>query len=95
MLNDSTMEKLFMNLCMDLWAGDVSISYELFIKEINECISNLKSHMGAEAHRRESELGIIDKTGVSWEEQDRYMQKQIDEYQRLLEYLENDSNWTI
>lgn len=89
------MEKLFMNLCMDLWAGDVSISYKLFIEEINERISNLKSHMGEEAHRRESELGIIDKTGISWEEQDRYTQKQINEYQRLLEYLKDDSNWTI
>lgn len=84
-----------MDLCMDLWAGDADISYELFIKEINKCISNLKSHMGVEAHRREFELGIIDETGISWEEQDNYMQKQINEYQRLLEYLENDSNWTI
>ena len=84
-----------MYLCMELWAGDAEISYELFIKEINERISNLKSHIGVEAHRREAELGIIDETGMSWEEQDKYMQKEINEYQGLLEYLDNDSNWTI
>lgn len=88
------MHNLFMDICMDLWAGDVSISYDRFKEEILTRITNLKSHMGADAHRREAELGIIDETGMSWEEQDAQLQKQIDEHQQLLDYLETDSNWT-
>lgn len=88
------MERLFMDIMMDLWAGDVIVSYKIFIEEINKRISNLQSHIGTEAHQKETALGIIDKTGMSWEEQDENLRKQINEYQELLEYLENDSNWT-
>ena len=92
---EQIMERLFMEIMMDLWAGDVIVSYKLFIKEINKRISNLQSHIGTEAHQREAELGIIDETGMSLEQQDENLQKQINEYQELLEYLENDSNWTL
>lgn len=89
------MEKLFMNICMDLWAGDCSISYELFIKTVKSYISNLKSHIGPEAHKHLQEIGCIDETGMTWEEQDKQAKEQIKEYESLLSYLENDSNWTI
>ena len=88
------MEKIFMSLCMDMWAGDVSISYDAFIKEVKRIIENLKSYIGIEAHKKLEEIGVVDNTGMSWEEQDEYHQKQIKEYQDLLTYLENDSNWT-
>lgn len=89
------MERLFMDIMMDLWAGDVIVSYKLFIEEINERISNLQSHIGTEAHQKEIALGIIDKTGMSWKQQDENLRKQINVYQELLEYLKNDSNWIL
>lgn len=89
------MERLFMDICMDLWAGDIPISYDLFKKEVETRIHNLKSHMGAEAHARLKALGIEDLTGMTIEEQDTQTQKQIDELQQLLDYLADDSNWTI
>jgi hypothetical protein len=92
---DDIMEKLFMNIMMDLWAGDTEVSYELFIKEINRCINNLKSYIGKEAHQMLEEIGIKDKTGMSWAEQDENTMKQIKEYRELLDYLETDSNWTL
>lgn len=88
------MERLFMDICMDLWAGDVPISYDRFKEEIETRIQNLKSHMGAEAHARLAALGVEDLTGMTIEEQDAQMQKQIDELKQLLDYLETDSNWT-
>ena len=89
------MEELFMNICMDLWSGDASISYEMFVNEVNQYIQNLRSHMGIEAHLREKELGIIDATGMTWKELDKNCQKQIDQYQNLLDYLAKDENWTL
>ena len=88
------LERVFMELCMDLWSGDVPITYDRFIKEVNVRIKNLESHIGPEAHKKCAELGIIDNTKMSWEEQDEQCKKQIEEYQSLLTYLENDSNWT-
>lgn len=88
------MEKLFMDIMMDLWAGDAEVSYELFIKEINKCINNLKSYIGKEAHQRLEAMGVKDETGMSWEEQDENTMRQIKKYIELLDYLEADSNWT-
>ena len=88
------MFELFMNICMDLWSWDVEISYELFTKTLRDCIANLKSHIGEEAHRYLERVGVIDNTGLTWEEQDRNTQKEIERYEELLKYLETDSNWT-
>jgi hypothetical protein len=79
---------------MDLWAGDMTITYERYKQEILDRIQNLQSLMGEEAHKRSQELGIIDATGMTWEEQDAQAQKQITELQQLLDFLETDSNWT-
>lgn len=88
-----SIEKLFMNICMDFWASDVSISYERFREEILERINNIKSHMGLEAHAREEALGVIDETGMSIEEHDAQDQQLINDYQALLDFLDDDSNW--
>ena len=39
-------------------------------------------------------LGVKDETCLSWEEQDEQCKKQIREYETLLDYLNDDSNWT-
>lgn len=87
-------EKLFMNVCMDLWSGDVAISLDVFKKTVNEYITNLKSYLGRDAHIRLANLGVKDETCLSWEEQDEQCKKQIREYETLLDYLNDDSNWT-
>lgn len=85
---------LFMDICMDLWAGDCKISLDLFKRTINERIDNLRSSIGPEAHKKLQELGIIDETGLTWEEQDKYSRQQIKAYIDLLDYINNDNNWT-
>lgn len=85
--------ELFMDICMDLWSRDASISYQMFASQVKQYIENLKSHMGYAAHLHEQTLGITDETGMSWEQQDEQTQKQIDEYEALLRYLETDDNW--
>ena len=57
-------------------------------KVISEWISNLYSHIGAEAHKHQRELDVIDKTGMSWEEQDMQMLKQIQDYKEALVELD-------
>ena len=83
-----------MNVCMDLWSYDAPITYELFVNTVKEYIKNLESHIGVEAHKKLKELGVIDNTGMTWEEQDIQTEKQIKEYKDLLDYLQNDINWT-
>lgn len=89
------MKDLFMNICMDLWSGDVTISYDRFTQEIQERIKNLESYIGEDSHKHLESLGIIDNTGMTWEEQDAQTQKEIEKYKELLSYLETDSNWTL
>ena len=89
------MHKIFMDICMDLWAGDVAITYKIFKQEINNRIENLSSTIGEAAHRHLLEIGVTDETGMTWEEQDMYTKNQIDKLQQLLNYLETDSNWTL
>lgn len=83
-----------MDICMDLWSGDVSISYDTFITEIRQRIENLKSHIGEEAHLKLLRLGVVDNTGMSWEKQDLQTKKEISQLEELLKFLETDSNWT-
>lgn len=88
------MESLFMDICMDLWSGDVAITYEGFIREVEKRIENLESHIGPAAREREAELGIEDLTGMTGEEQDEQIREQIAEYKKLIAFLKYDSNWT-
>ena len=91
---NSELNQLFINVCMDLWAGDCGITYELFIETLNERIDNLYSHIGKEAHERYRVMGVEDNTGLSWIEQDKQILKEIERYQKLIDYLKDDSNWT-
>ncbi len=88
------MKELFFNVCLDLWAGDVAITYDIFRETVGTYIRNLESHIGEDAHKHLADLGVIDETGMTWEEQDEQTKKQIDEYKKLLDYLEMDENWT-
>ena len=91
---DQSVESLFMRVCMELWAWDLPLSCKLFKETVQTYIDNLKSHIGEDARQREKELGIIDETGMSAEESDQQLQDEINAYKNLLEYLEDDNNWT-
>ena len=92
--NNNENHALFVDICMDLWSGDCDISYEFFMKVVHERIDNLYSHIGQAAHESLAAKGVIDNTGESWIEQDMRLMEQIKKHQQLVEYLENDSNWT-
>ena len=83
-----------MDVCMDMWSYDADISYDAFIEQVETYISNLESYIGEDAHRDLEAKGVTDNTGMSWSEQDQQCEQQIQEYRDLLEYLQNDSNWT-
>lgn len=51
---------------------------------LNKWIENLYSHIGTEAHKHSLACGIVDKTGMTWEEQDMQMLKQIERYKKCL-----------
>lgn len=87
--------KLFVDICMDMWTGDCQISYNGFVEEITNRINNLSSSVGNEAHEKLEALGVVDETGLTWEEEDKYTKEQISGYENLLTYLQNDSNWTL
>lgn len=88
------MEKLFMNICMDLWSYDAAITYDVFVNEINRIIANLNSCIGEDAHKHLEQIGVKDETGMTWQEQDEYYKREIDKYAQLLRWLSDDSNWT-
>ncbi len=90
------MDEMFKSItfiCMDLWAGDVDISYEGFREEVLTRINNLKSSIGPEAHARLAFLGVMDRTGQTIEEQDEWSRQEIAKYQKILDFLDNDDNW--
>lgn len=92
-MDKSKIASLFMNMCLEMWSGDCVISYELFIDEVNSRIKNLESSIGEDAHKRLEEMGVVDATGMAWEDQDAFTQNQIEEYKVLLSYLSDDKNW--
>lgn len=55
---------------------------------LKEWICNCNSHIGPEAHEHERACGIIDMTGMSWEEQDDQMREKIRNYENALVELE-------
>lgn len=50
-------------------------------------IENLYSHIGAEAHKHSLACGIVDETGMTWEEQDMLMLQQIARYKKCLDTM--------
>ena len=67
-----------------LESWDIKPTKENIKRVLKKWIENLYSHIGAEAHRHEIDCGIEDLTGMSWEEQDMEMLKQIERYKQCL-----------
>lgn len=63
-----------------LGSWDIEPTKEKIKRVLNNWIENLYSHVGAKAHKHEEECGIVDLTGMTWEEQDIQMLKQIESY---------------
>ena len=63
-----------------LESWDIEPTKEKIKRVLNNWIENLYSHVGVEAHKHEEECGIDDLTGMTWEEQDIQMLKQIESY---------------
>ena len=66
---------------------DVEPTEELIKQTLNKWIENLYSHIGAEAHKHSLDCGVKDETGMSWEDQDMLMLKQIDRYKKCIEMM--------
>lgn len=67
-----------------LESWDIEPTEEKIKRVLNKWIDNLYSHIGVEAHKHEEECGIVDLTGMTWEEQDKQMLKQIESYKNCL-----------
>lgn len=70
-------------------ACDIKPTKENIIKEIKEQIKNLYSHIGEEAHKHSAECGVVDLTGITWEEHDKWVIEIINEYKECIRELEN------
>ena len=66
-----------------LESWDCPVTKDNICRVLSEWISNLKSHIGKEAHEREA-LYVEDLTGMTWEEQDAYALEKI---KRCEEYM--------
>lgn len=71
-----------------LESWDCEPTKENIIKTLRKWIENLYSQIGKAAHEHLLACGIIDKTGMSWEEQDMQMLKQIEKYKQCLVEIE-------
>ena len=67
-----------------LESWDIEPTKEKIKRVLNNWIENLYSHVGVEAHKHEEECGTVDLTGMTWEEQDAQMLKQIESYKKCL-----------
>ena len=67
-----------------LESWDIEPTKEKIKRVLNNWIENLYSHVGVEAHKHEEECGMVDLTGMIWEEQDIQMLKQIESYKNCL-----------
>ena len=85
--SENKLNALFVDICMELWAGDCDISLSFFAKVVRERIDALYSHIGKEAHEHMASMGVIDATGESWIEQDKQTMREIESYQQVLNLL--------
>ena len=67
-----------------LKSWDVKPTEEIIKQTLSKWIENLYSHIGAEAHKHSLACGVVDETGMTWEEQDMQMLQQIDRYKKCL-----------
>lgn len=63
---------------------DCESTQENIKKTLNKWIQNLYSHVGIEAHKHSLSNGVVDETGMTWEEQDMQYLQQIDRYKKCL-----------
>lgn len=71
----------------ELESWDIEPTTENIKDMLHFWIKNLYSHIGEEAHEHSLTCGIIDETGMTWEEQDMQMLTQIMEYKKCLAEL--------
>ena len=74
-----------------LESWDCPVTRDNIIKCVTEWRDNLRSQIGEEAHKRSLALGIVDDTGMSWEEQDRYAIRQAARYEAYLKKISNSA----
>jgi hypothetical protein len=67
-----------------LESWDCKVTKENIKKVLDEWIDNLYSHVGIEAHKHSLACGVVDETGMTWEEQDAQYLQQIDRYKKCL-----------
>lgn len=67
-----------------LESWDVKPTKENIKIVLNQWIKNLYSYIGIEAHRHLLVCGVVDKTEMTWEEQDAQMLQQIERYKKCL-----------
>lgn len=63
---------------------DCKPTIENIKRTLNKWIKNLYSHIGKETHKHLLGCGIVDETGMTWEEQDMQMLQQIKKYRQCL-----------
>lgn len=67
-----------------LESWDIEPTKEKIKRVLNNWMENLYSHIGVAAHDNELKCGVEDLTGMTWEEQDIQMLKQIESYKNYL-----------
>lgn len=82
------MSKTMVEVIEFLESWDCKPTKEEMIKTLREWIKNLYSHIGVAAHEHSLACGIVDETGVSWEEQDMQMLQQIERYKKCIVEIE-------
>lgn len=86
------MNQIIMEVAEYLKSYDCKPSRENIIRTLNTWIKNLYSHIGPEAHKHSLECGVVDKTGLTWEEKSILMLEQISDYKKCLLELESMSD---
>lgn len=76
---------------LQLLSWDCPINAEMVKKVLKDWISNLKSHIGKEAHEYEARF-VEDHTGMTWDEQDAQCKEQIGDYEEALKDIENGND---
>lgn len=87
--------ELLMEYFMDRTAADCVVTREGFKEDLTTLIENMTSQVGEEHHKRLKAAGVIDKTGMTWEEQDAVTRKEIERHRAALEWISDEKNWTL
>lgn len=82
------MEETIKEVVDFLESWDCEPTKENITRTLKKWIENLYSHIGAEAHMHSLACGVVDETGVSWEDQDMQMLQQIKKYKQCIMEVE-------